>query len=284
MILKSFAKINSLLYVLGKRPDGYHELFTLMHKIDLFDLIEIERNDGGLKFSINIDELNNQDNLAVKAARLFFEKTGIKPQVSIEIEKHIPVGGGLGGGSSNAAYTLKGLNELFDFPLSRGELFEVAAKIGSDVSFFVEHGDAIAEGRGEIITKVKCNTEGFKVLLAIPNFSVSTAFVYKRLRLTKLKGLNKMALTVKDGLCSMHELKNHLHNDLESVVLKEFDLLKWIKETLIKEAGNGLVSGSGSCVFSILGSEVQAEEGLKEQLETRGVLCKTVNFAEEILR
>ncbi|WP_025270308.1 4-(cytidine 5'-diphospho)-2-C-methyl-D-erythritol kinase [Hippea sp. KM1] len=284
MILKSFAKINSLLYVLGKRPDGYHELFTLMHKIDLFDVIEIKKNSGGLEFGIDVDELNNQDNLAVRAARLFFERAGIKPQVNIEIEKHIPIGGGLGGGSSNAAYTLRGLNELFDFPLSKGELFELASKIGSDVAFFVEHGSAIAEGRGETITKIRCHTDGFKVFLAIPNFSVSTALVYKRLRLTKLGGLNKMALTVKEGVCSMDELKNHLHNDLESVVLEEFDLLKWIKDLLIERVGNGLVSGSGSCIFSILGSEVQAEEGLKEQLEERGVLCKTLNFAEEILR
>ncbi len=279
MILKSYAKINSILYVLGKRPDGYHELYTLMHKIDLCDWIEIKKNAGGLKVKTSIDELNNKDNLAYKAAQLFFEKTGIKPQVDIEIEKHIPVGGGLGGGSSNAGYVLRGLNELFDYPLSNTELFELAARIGSDVSFFLVDGSAVAEGRGERVRRIECETSGYDVFLVVPNFSISTAYVYKKFRLTNGKGVNKMASTVEGG-CKIKDIVTRLHNDLETVVLKEFDLLKRIKEWMIERFGCGLVSGSGSTVFSIIGSEVEQKGRLDEFCLAEGFVCKNVKFAD----
>ncbi len=279
MILKSYAKINSILYVLGKRPDGYHEIYTLMHKIDLYDWIEIKKNVGGLRVKTSIDELNNDDNLALKAARLFFEKTGIKPQVDIEIEKHIPVGGGLGGGSSNAGYVLRGLNELFDYPLPNEELFELAPKIGSDVSFFLVNGSAIAEGRGEKVKKVDCKTDGYSVILVVPNFGVSTAEVYKKFRLTNNEGVNKMALTV-EGECKIEKVVAHLHNDLESIVFKEFGLLKEIKELMVEHFGRGLVSGSGSTVFSIIGSEVKQKGRLNEFCMAEGFFCKNLKFAD----
>ncbi len=279
MILKSYAKINSILYVLGKRPDGYHELYTLMHKIDLYDWIEIKKNAGGLRVKTSIDELNNDDNLAFKAARLFFEKTGIKQQVDIEIEKHIPIGGGLGGGSSNAGYVLKSLNVMFNHPLSDKELFELAAKVGSDVAFFLVDGSAIAEGRGERIRRVDCETDGYSVFLVVPNFSVSTAYVYKKFRLTNGKGVNKMAFTV-GGECRMGDVIPHLHNDLEKVVLKEFGLLKKIKELMYEQLGCGIVSGSGSTVFSIIGSEVEQKGRLDEFCLAEGFFCKNLKFSD----
>ncbi len=279
MILKSYAKINSILYVLGKRSDGYHELYTLMHKIDLYDWIEIKKNACGLRVETSINELNNNDNLAFKASQLFFERTSIKPQVDIEIEKHIPIGGGLGGGSSNAGYVLRVLNELFDYPLSNSELFELASKVGSDVPFFLVDGSAIAEGRGERVKKVDCKTDGYSVILVVPNFGISTAGVYKKFRLTNNEGVNKMALTMK-GECKMVEVVAHLHNDLESVVLEEFGLLKEIKELMVEHFGRGLVSGSGSTVFSIIGSEVKQKGRLDEFCMAEGFFCKNLKFAD----
>ena len=279
MILKSYAKINSILYVLGKRPDGYHELYTLMHKIDLYDWIEIKKSAGGLNVKTNVDELNNENNLAYKSAYLFFRKTGIKPQVAIEIEKHIPIGGGLGGGSSNAGYVLRGLNELFDYPLTDNELFELATKIGSDVAFFLVDGSAVATGRGERIKKIDCETDGYEVFLAVPNFGISTAEVYKKFRLTKGRSVNKMASTVEGG-CKMKDIITRLHNDLENVVLRKFDLLKRIKERMIERFGCGLVSGSGSTVFSIIGSEVEQKGRLDEFCLAKGFFCKNVKFAD----
>lgn len=279
MILKSYAKINSILYVLRKREDGYHEIYTLMHKIDLFDWINMKRDGHGLTVKTNIDDLNNESNLAYKAAKLFFEKSGIKPQVNIEIEKQIPVGGGLGGGSSNAGYVLRGLNELFDFPLKKKELFEIARIIGSDVSFFLLDGTALATGRGERVRKVECDTSGYDVFLVIPDFGVSTDHVYKKLMLTNEKPVNKMAFTVGEECCISNVIAN-LHNDLEQVVLDEFDLLKQIKEKLVDSFGCGLVSGSGSTVFSIIGSEVARRDGLKDFWLSEGLFCEIVKFSE----
>ena len=279
MIIKSFAKINSILDILRKRADGYHDIFSIMHKINLYDEIEIKKNGGGLYVETDIEELNNKGNLSYKAADLFFKKASIKPQVSIHIKKHIPIGGGLGGGSSNAAYTLKALNEMFDYPLKTDELFNLASEIGSDVAFFLVDGSAIAEGKGEKIKKIDCDYEGCKVLLVVPDFSISTAYVYSKFKLTNAKGINKMAITVKDG-CRMSILKQHLHNDLESVVLKEFDLLKEIKEKMIESVGNGLVSGSGSSIFSIIGAEVlQKGRRLREFFREKGFFCEIFDFA-----
>jgi len=279
MIVKSYAKINSVLYVLGKRDDGYHELLSLMHKIDLYDWIEIKKTSGGLTVKTNIDSLNDEKNLAFKSAKLFFERSGIKSQVAIEIEKHIPLGGGLGGGSSNAGYVLRSLNSMFDCPLSEKELFSIGEKIGSDVPFFLVDGSAVVRGRGERVEKIDCKTDGFEVFLVIPNFSIPTAQVYRKLVLTNQKRVNKMALTV-GGECNIKDVAAHLHNDLEQVVLSEFALLRKVKERLVETFGCGLVSGSGSTVFSIIGSEVVREGRVRDFCLSEGLLCKTVKFSE----
>ncbi len=286
MICKSYAKVNLFLYVLGKRDDGYHELYTLMHKIDFFDYIEINKTS---KYSIdiktNIKELNNQDNLAYKAASLFFDKAKIKPQVKIEIEKNIPMGGGLGGGSSNAAYTLLTLNKLFEFPLSEKEIYDISCLIGSDVPFFLcKKPSAIAKGKGEILQEIDCNTTNHQIFLAIPRINISTAYIYSqysKLLLTTGKPINKMPFVISGGRCELEKIKQHLCNDLEEVALSRFKELKSLKSVLVKYFGNALLSGSGASMFSITNPEVKAEEGIEELLVSEGIFCKTVNFADE---
>ncbi len=283
MIVKSFAKINLFLYVLNKREDGYHELYTLMHKIDLFDFININKIPKyTIELKTNNEELNNKDNLAYKAARIFFDTAKIKPQVSIEIEKHIPIGGGLGGGSSNAAYTLKSLNEMFGFPLEDKKMHTIAASLGSDIPFFLcKKPSAIAQGRGEILTEIDCDTKNYAIFLVIPKINVSTALIYSKLLLTSGKPINKMPVVANFGNCRLEDIKPYLANDLEKVALMEFEELKDIKNRLVGYFGNALLSGSGASIFSIINPEVIAEKELVDFLVSKGAVFKTVNFSKE---
>jgi len=180
LILPSLAKINLSLWVKGKRTDGYHEIITVMHTINLIDTLSFspsERLELTIKGNASLPVGDN--NLIIKACKLFQERTGIKPKVKIVLDKKIPVGAGLGGGSSNAATTLKGLNAIYQKPLKDEELFELAEKLGSDVPFFLRGGLAIAYGKGE---KLKVYKKGnFRILLVYPHFSCSTKEVYEML-------------------------------------------------------------------------------------------------------
>ncbi len=283
MIQKSYAKINLFLFVLGKRKDGYHELYTLMHKIDFFDYIEIKKISlNSINLKTNVDEINNENNLAYRAALLFFKESGIKPQVAIDIEKHIPLGSGLGGGSSNCAYTLIMLNDMFDFPLNNKHLHNIAASLGSDIPFFLcKKPAAIAQGRGEILTEIDCDTQHYSVFLAIPKINVSTALIYSKLLLTSGKPINKMPFVVDVGKCRLEDIKPYLSNDLEKVALAEFEELSTIKKSLVGYFGNALLSGSGASIFSIINPEVRAERKVEDFLVSKGVVFKTANFSKK---
>lgn len=284
MIARSLAKINLFLSVLGKREDGYHELCTLMHKIDFFDYIEITKiHSNRIDLITNADEIENEENLSYKAAVLFFKNTGIKPQVKIDIEKHIPLGAGLGGGSSNAAYTLKVLNELFDFPLNDSQMHNIACRLGCDVPFFLcKKPAALARGRGEVLKEIDCDLKNHSVFLAIPNMHISTACIYSKLLLTSCGCINKMpVVSGSSAECNIENVKLSCCNDLESVVLKEFGKIKDLKFLLHRYFGNALLSGSGASVFSIINPEVKRGEEVERLLESEGLFCKTVNFAEE---
>ncbi len=285
MIIKSYAKINLFLNVIGKRDDGYHELYTLMHKIDFFDLMQVKKTkEKTITIKTDIDEINNEDNLSYKAALRFFDKAKIKPQVAIEIEKHIPLGGGLGGGSSNAAYTLIALNHLFDFALTDDDLYQIACTLGSDVAFFLcKKPSAIAKGRGEILFEVDCDTRNYKIFLAIPKININTAYIYRefsKLLLTIDKPINKMPFVINSERCDLEDIKPHLCNDLEEVVLSNFEELQKLKSILVEYFDNALLSGSGASMFSITNPEVIAKGDIEGLLVSEGVFCKTVNFAK----
>ncbi len=283
MIYRSEAKINLFLHILGKRHDGYHEIYTLMHRIELYDTISVKKSKEGIDLKANIDNLTPQDNIAYKAAKLFFETSGIKPQVSIEIEKQIPIGAGLGGGSSNAATTLLALNELFDYPLSFNEIYDIATRLGSDVPFFLyDSPAAVASGRGEIINEVECDTGDYSVFLAMPPIKIDTGYIYSKLVLTTESCINKMPFVIIGERCNLGEIMPFLRNDLEGVALEEFGRLKDLKSVLNRHFGNALLSGSGSSMFSIINPEVKAEEErIKELLGSWGVVCKEVNFSKK---
>src|SRR3989440_424386 len=174
------AKINLSLRVLGKRKDGFHEIETLIAPISLHDKIDIEKQSRWIDFSCDDPTLSTgDDNLVVRAAKLFFEKTKISGGVGIKLQKTIPHGAGLGGGSSDAAATLRALNQLFETKLSRDELAKLGSTIGSDVSFFLFESAAICKGRGENVNPMKLK-EKLSILLCKPAFSVSSGWTYSR--------------------------------------------------------------------------------------------------------
>ena len=249
------AKINLSFEVKGQRPDGFHEIETLMVPVNLKDrlIIEVTGRPGEIDFSCDDPLLpGGDDNLVVRAAKLFRERTGNHTGVKIRLEKAIPHGAGLGGGSSDAAWTLAGLNNLFRADLPQDELLRVAAELGSDVPFFIVRSAAICRGRGELVTPVPLKHR-FRLLLLKPNFGVPTSWAYGRWKDSReLPGVDY----------SPQELGGfRLVNDLERPVFEKFVFLACLKTWLRKqpEVAVALMSGSGSTMFAILHSPAAAE-------------------------
>ena len=240
------AKINLSLKILGKRTDGFHEIETLIAPISLCDGMKIEKNDGGIEFRCDDQSVPaGDDNLAVRAAKVFFTATRIKPAVSIELTKRIPHGAGLGGGSSDAASSLLTLNELFETRLPREELAKLGEGIGSDVPFFIFQSAAICRGRGELVSPTKLR-EQLSILLLKPEFSVPTQWAYSRWHESReIPGVSYAAQQFADQT---------FVNDLERPVFEKFVFLVQLKIWLLRqpEVGAALMSGSGSTVFAVL--------------------------------
>lgn len=239
MIVKANAKINKYLKVLGKREDGFHEIETLMIPIDLYDYIEIEKSKFDLFecFGENIE-----DNIVLKALRLFRNKTNVKEFVKIKVTKNIPVGAGLGGGSSNAVFVIKGLNELFNTCLSKKELEEMALELGSDTLFFVDNKPQIIRGRGE--KKQIVEIEKIYGILVFDGDFYSTKLVFQNFdkKESKRTGLTNDLLLGIEGIYNIEKVEN-------------------IKKMLL-ESGcyYSEMTGSGSGVFGLCKTREEAEE------------------------
>jgi 4-diphosphocytidyl-2-C-methyl-D-erythritol kinase len=264
MRLLSPAKINLFLKVTGKRPDGYHNLVTLMCRVGLYDTITL--NIGAPRIRVTSDDPNlpeDQANLAGQAAAAFYGTNigSFKPpseRVAIDIRKKIPVGAGLGGGSSNAAAVLMGLNRHYGKPLTPSQLSEIGLSIGADVPFFLFKKSALATGIGECLEEFS-RFKPWTILLVFPGFSVSTAQVYKKLTL----GLTKCEKILKSSLFKAQEIDvtQHLCNDLETVTLAQFPELVEIKKKMCTlGAANALMSGSGPSVFGLFADPKKAEQ------------------------
>ncbi|MGE8207422.1 4-(cytidine 5'-diphospho)-2-C-methyl-D-erythritol kinase [Heyndrickxia sp. NPDC080065] len=254
IFIKAPAKINLTLDVLNKRSDGYHEVEMIMTTIDLSDRIGLSeiKEDKIRIISQNRFVPDDQRNLAYQAAKVLKEKFKIKQGVSITIDKAIPVAAGLAGGSSDAAATLRGLNQLWNLGLTLDEVAEIGAEIGSDVSFCVYGGTALAKGRGEKITHLPAPPNCW-VILAKPSIGVSTADVYRNLDLTTIRHPNSNAMIDAIYNGNYEAICKEMGNVLETVTLKTHPEVQHIKEQMERFGADAvLMSGSGPTVFGLV--------------------------------
>jgi len=245
------AKVNVFLRVLRRREDGFHEIETLMVPIALHDFIEIEPANS-FQFHCDKRELAGDDNLVVRAARLFFFETKREPKVRLTLEKRIPHGAGLGGGSSDAAATLRVLNRFFETALPNEKLQELAAQLGSDVPFFLNIGTAICSGRGEIVTPITLPTP-LDLLLLKPDFGIASSWAYSRWQANR-ESTDATYQSQKFGELTFV-------NDLERAVFEKFIFLAHLKAWLREQAevGAALMSGSGSTILAVMRTGTDAE-------------------------
>ncbi len=267
--IKCPAKINLSLDVVNRRSDGYHNLSMIMQEVKLFDILKIsvcDSQDSIIQFSCDNENIPTDDsNLVAKAAKLFFEKTGITAQTRIHLCKNIPSGAGLGGGSSDAAGTLIVLNKLFKSPLSDAEMKSLAKSLGADVPFFLSGGCMLAEGIGEILTPLPPLENAF-IVLAKPDISISTAYVYKNLILdetTKHPDINTSIMALQNS--DLDALAKSAGNVLETVAENMHpQISEYKKKMLTLGAAYSLMSGSGSAVFGVFKDNSSAKKALSE--------------------
>lgn len=274
LTLSAPAKINYLLDVIGKRPDGYHDLRMIMQRVNLCDEITLTlTNTPGIKVTCNSKGApDGPENIAWKAARALLDLAESDNGVNIEIIKNIPVAAGLGGGSSDAASVLMGMNELLQLGLTEQKLMEVGCKLGADVPFFIFKKTALAEGIGEKLIPLpempKC-----WILLINPGVHVSTAWVYRSLQLTSKSELNRLP----EFFESIEHVVSILSNDLESVTIPAFPVIADIKARLMNLGAVGsMMSGSGPTVFGIFKSFDGAETARREVTKDSNWFAATV--------
>ncbi len=253
--LPSYAKVNFGLLVKGQRSDGFHEIETILQQIDLKDKISLRlRSDEKVTLSCTRPDIpTDETNLCVLAANYLKEATGRSFGVDIQLRKIIPVGAGLGGGSSNAAVVLLGLNRLVGLGLAVSELEVIASRIGSDVPFFIQGGTALATGRGEIIKPLEGVFLNRPLVVVFPGFSVSTQWAYGNLSLDLT--INKKCITLlsfKGGDVNEQNLFDSAVNDFEKNVFSKHPELSEIKRVMTRcGAVYASLSGSGSALFGV---------------------------------
>lgn len=270
--LKSPAKINRFLHICGRRPDGYHNLQTVFQFIDLYDLLSFEsRNDGQIILKTQLQGINPDDNLIIKAARKL-QKYCSKPcGITISIEKHLPMGAGIGGGSSNAATTLVALNQLWQLNLSNNELKQIGLELGADVPIFIHGRSAWAEGVGEQLSNLDLDEPWY--LLLFPRCHVSTQKIFSHELLTRDTEIKTIAAFLEQG--NQEQFKN----DCESLVRS---LYPEIDKAFIElnQLSTAKMTGTGACIYALFEHEQKAREvaqQLSAGIEYR--VCKGSNLS-----
>ncbi|MDR3578518.1 MAG: 4-(cytidine 5'-diphospho)-2-C-methyl-D-erythritol kinase [Oryzomonas sp.] len=257
LTLQAPAKVNYLLEVIRRRPDGYHDLRMVMQRVNLCDTITITLTETP-DISVTCGKKGVPDgpgNIAWKAARAMLDLADHGPGAIIDIIKNIPVAAGLGGGSSDAATVLMGMNTLLALGLSEQRLMEIGVTLGADVPFFIFQKTALAEGIGEELTPMPAMPAAW-VLLVNPGVHVSTAWVYRSLQLTNRTGLDK----IRELFRSIEDICSIFSNDLEAVTIPAFPVIAEIKETMLREGAAGaMMSGSGPTVFGLFRDRESAE-------------------------
>lgn len=271
--LPSFAKINWSLEVLGRRADGYHEVRTLLQTISLTDTLSFERTSDGIDFSCSASEVPVDDtNLVVRAATRFLAETGVAGGVRIHLDKRIPVAAGLGGGSSNAAVTLIGLEKMWQTGIARERLVEMGATLGADVPYFFTGGTALGTGRGDEILEMP-EIEESRILLINPGIGISAGEAYRALpaRLTLPYVKDKMPFSLEaaeSGVSTPLSVPGGLRNDLEAGVLGLYPALEEIRLRMrLAGAWATMMSGSGSTFFALFDTEAARAAAEKDIAE-----------------
>ncbi len=261
--LNSYAKVNLYLDVIRRRPDGYHEIRTLFTPVDLHDTITLTKNNNDITITCDDSAVPcDESNLAYKATSLFFRETGATGGISIEIRKKIPVAAGLGGGSSNAAAMLNGMNALYGGALSKERLISLAASIGADVPFFIETRPALATGIGDEFVSFPRLVQLFFVLVN-PGIHVSAKWAYESLSLPDGERAAPPLDTPGAQSCAK-DIAKMLRNSLEEPVARRYPVINDIKRELVRSGASGaLMSGSGSTVFGVYQSRDDAAIALE---------------------
>lgn len=243
------AKINLGLKILRKRSDGYHDIETILYPVGLSDALEIvPAHDGVFEFSCTGLPLEGsaEDNLCVKAFRLIQRKFQL-PEVKIHLHKIIPAGAGLGGGSSDAAFTLKLVNRVFSLKLKDNELLVMASTLGSDCGFFIEGMPAFSSGRGEVLQNLSLNLVGWHLVLIVPRVSVSTPWAYQQV---VPSGASLPVSEIKPD--NVGDWNNLLTNDFENPVMHHYPVIRNLRDQLLEAGADyASMSGSGSSVFGL---------------------------------
>ncbi|MGB7201766.1 MAG: 4-(cytidine 5'-diphospho)-2-C-methyl-D-erythritol kinase [Pyrinomonadaceae bacterium] len=288
--LPSFAKVNLLLRVLGKRDDGFHELFTVFQSVSLHDTLHFEECSEIELTCDNPSVPTDEQNLVFKAATTLKRQFSVRKGAKIHLEKLIPSPGGLGGGSSNAAVALIGLRKLWNLELGGYDLASIAAELGSDVPYFLHGGTAIGTGRGEKIEEID-DLDARHMLIVTPNLPVSTGFAYSALNRGNLTNSEtETILTVCRNEAKSLDLRHSaLTNDFEQSVFADFPEVKRVKGTLLElGAAKAALSGSGASVFAIFDKQETrqaAQDALEENRDWRKFAVSTVsreNYAKAL--
>jgi 4-diphosphocytidyl-2-C-methyl-D-erythritol kinase len=264
LIIGAPAKVNLYLQVLRKRPDGYHDLNSLFQAVSLFDRLTFNlQDDTAVTVSTNSQSIGPlEHNLITRAWRLIQTKFGSSQGVHVDLEKNIPIGGGLGGGSSDAAATLAAANILLDLHLSLSEMSHLGSSLGSDIPFFFTSGQAIAEGRGERLIETDFPTDYWLVLVT-PSLAISTAASYGSLNLTLTEPKNPFKLTVCRTAGELMEQLALSGNDFEGKHREQYPVLNRIAESLTRSGATIVrMSGSGSTMFGIFEAAPEYDNGL----------------------
>jgi 4-diphosphocytidyl-2-C-methyl-D-erythritol kinase len=282
--IPAFAKINSCLHIIAKRPDGYHELRTIFQTISLRDTVHLtfRRDSGGFEYFFTSDDptMVNNDNLVTRAVQAFQREFGLSGSLSVHLEKKIPVARGLGGGSSDAAATLIGLMRLTDTSLPLAKMIKLAASLGADVPFFLFGGRALAVNRGDEIYPLADLPKRSVVVVSPQGIGVSTkdAYEWASAELTKDSEPHKLFRFC--ALCWSRQ-ESRLSNDFESPVFRRHPRLEEIRAGLLKRgAADAALAGSGSAVFGIFRNPAQARRSAREFPEDSVFVVETISRAK----
>lgn len=275
IVVSAPAKINWFLQVAGKREDGYHDISSLMQKVSLFDTLSIAEC-RTLELVSEMD-LPVSQNLVYRAAALLQEVTGCRRGASITLQKNIPSAAGLGGGSSDAAAALSGLNSFWNLGLSGQELSGLGARLGSDIPFFLASPCALVEGRGEIVTSVPARGPSCTLLLVKPDVGISTAWAYGQHRMLTKKPVDIKLFCQALDRCDYDALRRLAFNDLEAAVAARYQVISDLKTRLLEQGAElSLMSGSGSTVFGVFRSPEDARKAVEAFADTWLCVVNTI--------